>query len=309
MLKTSQLVLALLVVVTGAVFWFLLKGAVADPRGLFLFWALVAFSMHLAFLGLSFLLSPVWLPSAAVFLSGLLMLFFFELTPRSFLFILALSFLTSLPALRVRRESEARLKFSLVPILRKGLPLFLTFAALGLAVFLYPAEGSVGFKDILPERVFEEASGLIGKNIPLDFVLPFPVPDLNKTVDEAILSSLPKELGINLNQILRPERERLLAEARAQISKTFGIKIKGDIKVGEALYSYLIQSAEERFGSFKKYLPAVYTLGIFVLLRSLGIIMGWAGVLIAWLLVKLGLGSGLLVFDERPLTQQYLRLK
>ncbi|MBI4059522.1 hypothetical protein HY406_00480 [Candidatus Giovannonibacteria bacterium] len=308
MIAKSQFILALLTVIAGAAFWFSLQGAVVAGEGPLLFWALAIFSLHLAFLGLSFLLSPVWLPSAAVFLSGLAMLFFFELSSRSFLFILALSFLTLLPALRVRREAEARLTLSLVPVLRKGIPLFLTFAAFGFAVFLYPAEGVVGFKDILPERVFEQAFGLIGKSIPFDFVLPFPVPDLNKTVDEAILASLPKELGVDLSQILKPERERLLAEARAQLSKSLGVKIKGDIKVGEALYAYLIQSAEERFGGFKKYLPAVYTLGIFVILRSLAVIIGWASVLIAWLLVTLGLGAGILAFDERSLTQRYLRL-
>lgn len=75
------------------------------------------------------------------------------------------------------------------------------------------------------------------------------------------------------------------------------------------LYDFLIKTLEERFGAFKSYLPFVYSLGIFAVSRSVFALAGWASIAFAWILVKLGRSAGILVFDRRQLSQEYLRLK
>ena len=194
-------------------------------------------------------------------------------------------------------------------MLRQGLPLFLTLLAVFLAVFFYPRSGELTFSRILPQNIFESVFGLVGKTIPFEAALPFPVPDLNKTVDDTILATLGEELGVPLSQILKPERERLLAEARSELSKALGIKVQGSARIGDILYPYLIGAMEKNFGAYKKYLPALFSFGIFVLARSFFIILGWVSMIFAGLLVKLGLTAGAFVFDRRELTQEYLRLK
>ena len=161
----------------------------------------------------------------------------------------------------------------------------------------------------MPQNIFESVFGLVGKTIPFEAALPFPVPDLNKTVDDTILATLGEELGVPLSQILKPERERLLAEARSELSKALGIKVQGSARIGGILYPYLIGAMEKNFGAYKKYLPALFSFGIFVLARSFFIILGWVSMIFAGLLVKLGLTAGAFVFDRRELTQEYLRLK
>ena len=151
--------------------------------------------------------------------------------------------------------------------------------------------------------------GIAGRTLPFEAVLPFPVPDLNKTVDEVLLETLGSELGVSLSRIARPEREALLGQARLELSKNLGISFKGSVKISDLLYDFLIQTLEARFGAFKAYLPFAYSLGIFAVSRSVFAVAGWASIAFAWILVKLGAHTGVLVFDERPLSQEYLRLK
>src|SRR3989344_3541976 len=283
MLKFSEAVLVILIILSGACFWFLARGASLDPEAGFWSWAALALALSLAFLGLGFFLLPFWLVSLAVFFSASPLFFLFPKEAYAYGFLAAGVSLAAIPATwRARREAEARLKFSVGAVLRKSLPFFLTIVSVLLAAAFYPSGYSLGFPEIIPKSFFERSLGIAGRTLPFEAVLPFPVPDLNKTVDEALLETLGSELGISF---------------------------KGSIKVADLLYDLLIKTLEARFGTFKAYLPFVYSLGVFTVSRSVFAVAGWVSVVFAWILVKLGAHTGVLVFDRRPLSQEYLRLK
>lgn len=144
MLHKNQLILAVLAVISGGVFWFFIP----QP-----FYALVLLVFYAAFLGLGFLLLPSWVSSLVVLLSSLPIFLFFRNYFLASGAILFLSLLTLFPALRVKNETGRHLKFSLIIFLRKGLPLFFTFFALALAALLYPAGEEITFEDILPREL------------------------------------------------------------------------------------------------------------------------------------------------------------
>ena len=310
MLKFSEAVLVILIILSGACFWFFARGASLGPEAGFWSWAALALALSLAFLGLGFFLLPFWLVSLAVFFSASPLFFLFPKEAYAYGFLAAGVSLAAIPATwRARREAEARLKFSVGAVLRKSLPFFLTIVSVLLAAAFYPRGYSLGFPEIIPKSFFERSLGIAGRTLPFEAVLPFPVPDLNKTVDEVLLETLGSELGVSLSRIARPEREALLNQARSELSKNLGISFKGSIKISDLLYDFLIQTLEARFGAFKAYLPFVYSLGVFAVSRSVFAVAGWVSIVFAWILVKLGMLAGVLVFDRRPLSQEYLRLK
>ncbi|MDP3762722.1 MAG: hypothetical protein Q8Q97_01440 [bacterium] len=253
MLKFSEAVLVMLIILSGACFWFLARGALLDLGAGFWSWTALALALSLAFLGLGFFLLPFWLVSLAVFFSASPLFFLFPEEAYSYGLLAAGVSLAAIPVTwRARREAEARLKFSVGAVLRKSLPFFLTLTSVLLAAAFYPASSSLGFPDVIPKSFFEQSLGIAGRTLPFEAVLSFPVPDL---------------------------------------------------------YDLLMKTLEARFGAFKAYLPLVYSLGVFAVSRSVFAVIGWVSIVFAWVLVKLGASAGVLVFDRRPLSQEYLRLK
>jgi hypothetical protein len=251
-LTRLQLLLTLLVVLSGASFWFLFQEAIAEPEGSMPLLALLDLALYVALLGLSFILLPVWLPPLAVFLSTspLLLLFLEDLT-LGLAFVFGFSFMVLVPTFRARREAELRLEFLLFPILRKGIPIFLTIAALFLVASFYPQTKDLELEDVIPKH-------LLAENLKFGSYL-----GMNTGVDE---------------------------------------------KAIDILYLQIIQTLNERFEPYQRYLPVFFSIGAFIVFRTLFAVVGWIGLIISWVFFKLGLLSGALIIEKRPVNKEYIKL-
>src|SRR3989338_2945622 len=307
---TTKILIAVLAALSGAAFWFLAEGATVWSLGIISLWGFISLVIYLALLGLAFMfLSPRY-TVGIIFLSALPMVYFLENKLLGVAIAAGLAILTFPPAIRIKKEMDFRLSFSAWDILRKGFPTFLTILALALAAFFYPQNNAMRFEDIIPESVFKTTLSVAKKSLPLSSVLPFDLPDPEKTVNEVLKEAISLEAGVDFKDIPQEEQERILAEARLQLARNFGVeRVDGDDKVGDALYRGSIGFIEERFGAYRRYLPAVFALAVFAAFRTLFVFVGLLSIALVWIIIRILLYTGALAISERQVSQEFIEFK
>lgn len=305
--KRVQLIISLLVIASGGGFWFLVDGTTITSLGFLPLFAIVDLAFFFAFLGLSFIFLRPRIAAFNVLISFLPVLFFLENKFLALGIILFSSFFTIFPARRIQIELSERLIFSIYDIIHKGLPTLLTVLALALAAFFYPNQDQRRFEDVIPENFFQKVMVASNKLLPLQKIFPFEIPDPNKTVDEVIMDSLRKEGGDTFFRLSKAEQEDVLREARKELSRNLKTEtLPGDAKVGSFLYKSSIDVMEERFGAYKKYLPAVFVFTVFAALRTLFIFLGWTSIAISWIVYRILLYTGMIKLSKRQITQEFI---
>ncbi|OGF65303.1 hypothetical protein A2Z53_01635 [Candidatus Giovannonibacteria bacterium RIFCSPHIGHO2_02_42_15] len=307
-MKIPQLALTLLIVISGALFWYFFESALLGG-GVDVFFALTAMGLHLAFMGFGFLLLDLWVAVFAVFFAHLSVLIFFQNPGVIFLALVAFAIFSALAGMRIKSEAEARIKFSLTSVFRSGLPFYITLISIFIAAVFYASGGEKQIEDFLPKKYFKQAILFVANQA--EFILPagfsFPNPEL--TVDETLINAITERTGAAWDQIPEADRKKLLVEARAEISKNLGMQIEGQAKIGDFVYSYVIGTLDFYFGPYKRYLPAFFSFGVFLVARSILGLLGWLVVIMSGVLLQLGVLMGVFAIEKRPSVKETLVVK
>lgn len=153
----TKILIAALAALSGGAFWFFEAASYATFFGFLHGYALLDLVLFLSFLSLVFIFLEPRMASLVVLLSTLPIMFLLESKSLALGIIVFLSAFSIIPASNIRSEALERVSFSIWSVLRKGLPTFLTFLALSLAVFFYPSGNITEFEDIIPRPLFEAA--------------------------------------------------------------------------------------------------------------------------------------------------------
>ncbi len=307
-MKIPQLGLIFLIIVSGAVFWYFFESALLGG-GIEVFYALLAMGLHLTFVGFGFLLLDLWFSVFSAFFAHLSALIFFQSPGAIFVSLAVFSIFSALSAIWIKSEAEARVKFSLASIFRSGLPFYITLVSIFIAAIFYVSGGGKQIEDFLPKKYFKQVILFVANQA--EFILPsgFSVPNPELTVDETLINAIIERTGIAWNKIPENDREKLLAEARAEISKNLGMQIEGQAKIGDFVYLYATRALDFYFGPYKRYLPAFFSFGVFLVARSFLGVLGWLVVIMSVVLLQLAVLMGVFVIDKRPSVKEVLTFK
>lgn len=212
------------------------------------------------------------------------------------------------------REKEASFKVFVSKILRAGLPIFFTGLALMMAVFYYlnnAAEIRRGdFQVIEDNRSF----GLVG-----DAVLRAVAKDktqnlsLNLSVDDFIFQLLLQEQEVDRevadNAALRQEFAAQIAQLRREINRTYGLNLTGEEKTATVIRIFINEKIKSFFGSNQQYLPVIFAVAIFLVLKAVSFLYVWLVVFLTWLLCKLLLALGVVVVAKETAEREAIIIR
>ena len=265
----KEIVLAIFVVLFGAITWFLLHRFFYFDDGItlliltvlgFLFWGIS--------LGLGALLINKKIILFSAFALSLLSFFIFfreQLEGLYYFIVLVLTFIALLIyQKRVKHEEKARIKLHFWRIFKKGLPLVFTFICILISLAYY----------FSPDIMQEKATKI---QIPQDAFNA-----IIKPLEGLIGERLPK--GVNLDsdisKFLPPDQIK-------ELERQFGIDIsKGDTG-RDVLYKLVDYQLNNITGPYKKFIPLGLAIGLFFVLRIVAIVLIPFIVLFSYFIVKI----------------------
>lgn len=308
MARIWQIIFSGLAAISEALFWFLAGAASVSELGTLQLFAGMDLIIFFIVLGLSFLFSPVWLTSIAILLGGIPIIFALKNFSASVGIIFLLSILSLIPAWLIQREISIRKNFSVWYNLYRGFPAFFTILSLTFALYFYSLGGAGTFEEIIPQSLFEKALMGVGKVSFVNSLLPFKIPNPDQTVDQALEDQIRSKYGKDFARIPSLEREVLLSEARNTLARNLGLeKIDGHSKVGAIFYKESVQLLEEKFESYKIYLPLAFAIAVFAAFRTSFIFAGWLAVALCWIIYKILLYTRVVALVKREVSQEYIK--
>ena len=252
------------------------------PAGFLLFGA-VAFSLAALFT------TTRWLRYGVLF-AGAVVPYFFLRATIPVLGGLAVSVLLITVALHaIRRERDLLVGFSVSGILKVGLPLYFTIAALTSAFFYFASvKGDVLFEIVIPHTVrtmlFRQLAG------PLESLTGLSHLDPEDTVDAALTKFLEAELakeGKSFASLAPAERDALLQNQREAMTAQFGIALDGAEPIGNVISQNIVDKGAAILGPYKKYFPIASAFAFFLALKALTWPLYYFTLGIVFLLIKL----------------------
>jgi len=288
-MNLKELIIAVLVVVSGVLNAYLWKqlifsGSYSDLAlfslpiaSLFLF--VVSFAM-LAMLGENVLLGLFAV--IAAFIGS----FFFVKASTAVLSGLLLTLVIALWAFRgIRKEAKSQNIPQMNRVLRQGLPLFFTAVAVMISVFYFSGIAISEPQTFVPKAAFELTipylEGVL-QNILPGFKASLSVNELlRKNAEE----QLEGELG--LKSVPEEQLKKLVEEQRRALEQGLGLKISGEERAGDLIYSLANQKAEDFLGPYKRYIPYLSAFGFFLAIKVLTFPLYLISLALVWLTVKL----------------------
>lgn len=319
MLKVKELILGILTIVSSLIaFWLWQKTAPLIAAGEFseyinfvlplvsLVISVSLFSLSATFIQNKRIIYPVGLTAV-----GVPYLF----TPATNIVIgaLVISLGLALFAIHhIHKEHSLSLGFSISKMTKTGLPIYFTVVSLIISIFYF---GSIteekAFSSILPKPVLN----LVLKNLsgPLGSLTDLDLPALNPeaTIDEVLLKLVEKQLQSQDVAMARLSHQGILSAVAAQreeLAKNFGIKLKGQEKIGDVLYGTMSQRVEELLGTYKKYLPAASAIAFFLAFKTFTIPVYYLTTLVIFLLIKIMVWSKILRSEKQQIEVERLTL-
>lgn len=291
-----------------------------------LIWSVISFLVFIIFLLINFLVLEIfWLILILIVLITVSFFLFFDFN-LFYLAGLVLLIIALLLSYRlIQFEKKSRLKIAFWKTWKRGLPWTLTVLILIIALVYYfnpllkITQQEIKIEPRIIGLLLKPASGFLGG------ILPFYNPKM--TVDEMVTMSLMtsgqvqlsqelltpeliqglQEIGageLDIGQILKdpqimkmlekelPKQAKkidpwLLAQQRKELSKTFGIQVKGDETFDILISKLLNEKLKDFIGPYAKEISFGIAVALFFFLRFLSIPFGWLAILLAWLLSKI----------------------
>lgn len=221
-------------------------------------------------------------------------------------------FFSAFAVYRIRKEFIFSLGFNLSKTTKAGLPIYFTVASLLISTFYF---SNITEEKALSSILPKSAVGFALKNLsgPLGSLTGLNLPALNPeaTVDEVLLKLVEEELksqGVTISRLSRPELLAAIAVQREGFAKNFGIKLKGQEKLGDILYSTISQRIEELLGPYKKYLPVASAVAFFLAFKTFTIPFYYLTTLVVFLLIKIMVWSKILRSEKQQIEVERLTL-
>lgn len=234
-------------------------------------WSLISFLFLGVFTGLFFLIEneKILLYSVSIIIA-LPAIVFLKLEIISFLVLAAAVLFFIAAAYRVDFEKSLRIKFSAWIILRRVFPLAMTGLALLVTIFFYWAP------------YMQSLGNDISVPRPLFDVIAKPVMDFSLSM------SLPK--GVTL--------ESLPPEFSAQ-----------QVKLMDDLYSSANEQLVLAGRAFRKWIPLGTSISLFFSFKVIGFFLSWLMALLAWLIFKIFLLSGVVKIEKVAVEKEVIEIK
>lgn len=216
--------------------------------------------------------------------------FFLKSSPLVLSLLVLSAALAILAIYKVRKEYNLSLGFSMAKFLKAGLPLYFTVAAMVITAFyLADINEKNAISTLLPKTALDVGLKTLSGPLGSSLGLPLPALDPEATVDkllEKVVSEGLKTQGIDSAKLPRNEILKLIRTKRSELSDKFGIKVKGDEKVGDLLYGTVTGKTEDILGPYKIYLPYASAVAFFLAFKALTFFLYYVTLLITFLLIK-----------------------
>lgn len=313
-LRPASVILAILIVISAVLGWYFLARLLENPIGSYYdaLWPAVVFSALAGLLGLSFLIVESALLALIASLLALTPFFaFFEFNAYYFGGLIFFALLFLLARQRIQREKDLALKFRVSRPLKRGLgAIFISLFFIASAAYHFsPNVQALGQKGItLPKNIFNLALPLAGGALQEQF----PGFSPEKTVDEVLnemlsrqLAELPEEIPPAL---LEKEKQKFLEQQRAEISKRFGVELRGNQMLGDIFYDFSAKQLNQFLQPYKEFIPIILSSGLFFTLLTFLIPFKWLAEIVALVFYKLLLVSGLILISTVKTDKEVLSI-
>lgn len=169
-------------------------------------------------------------------------------------------------AYKIKSDVNDSKTFGLSKSLHRGLPFFFTIFALIISL-TYFSSIVLAENSFIPKPIFEVSANILQNY--LGGLIPGFRP--NATIDQVLTEVLASQLKgeLDIAKIPKNQLKKLLDEQKSALGEKVGIKISGEEKTTELLYSLANQKLEEWFGRYKIYLPYISAIGFFLAMKTL----------------------------------------
>ncbi len=213
-------------------------------------------------------------------------------------------------AYRMNREFHFSFGFLLSKIVKYGLPLYFTAAALAVSVF-YIEDARKDSQDplsfLLPKPLIsfflDQVSGSLSPSLGL------PLIRSDAPIDEALSLLVSENLeaeGIPQEAVSPEERERFRALERQKLEGQYGIVVREGDTVGDAFYLTIAQRARDLLGPYARYLPFASGVAFFFAFKALTLPLYFFSLALAFLLIKLALLTNIVRVEKKEVEVERL---
>lgn len=213
-------------------------------------------------------------------------------------------------ARRIHKDASLAQGFSISNFFKSGIPLFLTIAGIIISFFyLYDAQKKDAVRAIFPRTAFDVTIRALGG--PLKSLTGGEAFTPEGTVDDFFQGLIKKQLGdrgIHFDQLSHKELQRLLADQRSEIAKSYGIQLRGDEKLGDVFYTTIIERMNDLLGPYRAYVPYASAVAFFLAFKTLSFFLYFLIIVIAFLLVRIMIVMGVLTHKKEQIEVERLTL-
>jgi len=251
-----------------------------------------------------------WTLYVSVALSVAVPFLFLPFTNVALIVCAACIFLTIFAVRRIRKDASLSWGFSISNMFKSGVPLFLTvFAIITSLFYLDDVQAKDAVRAIFPRSAFNVTIRALGG--PLRSLTGNEHFTPEETVDEFFQGLVKRQLdnqGINIDQVSKKELQRLLTEQRNEIARSYGIKLKGDERLGDVFYTTVIERINDLLGPYRAYVPYASAITFFLAFKTLSIFLYFAVIGVAFLLIKFMIIMKILIPKKEQIEVERLTL-
>lgn len=212
------------------------------------------------------------------------------------------------------REKDASFKISIRKIFSASLPTFFMGLAILISVFYY-----LGNVNLLEEGRFRpfgenKATGAVG-NFILDVVMGPEAKNLSLdlSVDDFIFQMLVQQQQIDAKTLsdkrVRQQLDRQITSFKQQLQQDYGLELTGQERVSAVINVFINDKIKSLFGPQQKYLPLVFAIAIFLVLRTLAFLYVWVTMVFVWAAYKLLLKFGIAAVEKKMTEKEAILIK
>lgn len=251
-----------------------------------------------------------WILYVSAALSIISAFLFVPLTNIAFVICALCVLLTLFAARRIRKDASLSWGFSVANMFKSGVPLFLTVVSIILSLFyLNDVQAKDAIRSIFPRSAFNVTIRALGG--PLKSLSGNERFTPEETVDEFFQGLVKKQLndqGIHIDQVSQKELKRLLTAQRDEIAKAYGIKLKGDEKLGDVFYTTIIERINDLLGPYRVYVPYASAITFFLAFKTVSLFLYFIVIGVAFLLVKFMIMMNILIRKKEQIEIERLTL-
>lgn len=267
--KYKEIILGAAVVLLSTGCWYFLKYAfyIGKLTTLYWIWGGIIF----IFWGIALCLAMLLIRDKKILYSSFLLVLvifgvFFNNEPFYYLIVLAILFwVFSIATSKIQKEETIQTKLNFWRIWHRGLPIFITFLFVLIAVVYYfsPEMGKIEKKEItVPRKTF-------------DIVI--------KPLETLIIERLPEgvsSIETEAKQILKPQEI-------AELKEKYNIEVKEGETIKDLIYQLVEYQINASSGPYEKFIPIGLAIGLFLALKLFGFFYIAIIIFFGWLVLKL----------------------